>query len=161
MALDSSLQWLIAPMFALPLLVASYFDITQYRIPNRVCLAMALLFPAAQWISPYPVDVLPHAMTALALLGVGFMLFIPGLFGGGDAKLLAVCGLWLGPTLTPMALMLTALTGGLLSLLLLVLRAVTPPGDVAVLRKGAPVPYGLAIAAAGLLLANDLPQLQP
>ena len=150
---------LIQALFVVPLLVASYTDITCYRIPNWLCLTMLALFPVAQWIAPEPAQWLPHLLTGLALLGLGMLLFSPGLLGGGDAKLLAVCGIWLGPAATPAALVLTALTGGLLSMLLLVLRAFTLPSKVGILRKGGPVPYGLAIAAAGILLSGRLPML--
>lgn len=152
-------HWAIRLMFVLPLLVASYTDITRYRIPNALCLALLLLFPAAQAVTPQAAPWVPHLVTGLLLLGVGLMLFIPGLFGGGDAKLMAVCGVWFGPSVTPAALMLTALTGGVLSLLLIVLRRLPIPGDVAVLRKDGPVPYGLAIAAAGILLSGRLAML--
>lgn len=154
-------DWLVRALFVLPLLVASYTDITRYRIPNWLCLTMLLLFPFAQIVAPYPAPYLPHLLTGTALLALGLMLFIPGLLGGGDAKLLAVCGLWLGPAATPAALVLTAFTGGLLSLLLLSLRALGLPGKAAVLRPGAAVPYGLAIAASGILLSGRLPMLGP
>lgn len=146
-------------LFVVPLLTASYTDITRYRIPNRLCLTMLALFPLAQLIAPQPVLWLPHLATGLALLMLGILLFLPGLFGGGDVKLLAVCGIWLGPAATPAALVLTAFTGGLLSVLLLVLRALELPGKAAILRKGGPVPYGLAIASAGILLSGRLPML--
>lgn len=154
-------HWFARALFVIPLLVASYTDITRYRIPNWLCLTMLLLFPLAQLAAPHPVALLPHLLTAALVLGLGFLLFIPGMLGGGDAKLLAVCGLWLGPSAMLPALVLTALTGGLLSLILLPLRALGLPGKTAILEKGGPVPYGLAIAAAGILSSGRLPMLGP
>lgn len=151
-------SWTIRLMFVGPLLVAAYTDITRYRIPNAICLAMLALFPLGQWLAPMPVPWSLHILTAFVALGVGLMLFIPGLFGGGDAKLMAVCGLWLGPTAMLAALVLTAVTGGVLCLLLILLRAVLH-AKIAVLEKGGPIPYGLAIAAAGILLSGRLPML--
>jgi prepilin peptidase CpaA len=150
---------IIRALFVIPLLVASYTDITRYRIPNWLCLALAALFPVAQLIATDPAPWIPHLLTAAALLAVGLIMFIPGLLGGGDAKLLAVCGLWLGPVASLPALVLTAVTGGLLSVLLILLRALNLPGKVAVLHKDGPVPYGLAICAAGILVSDRLPML--
>jgi prepilin peptidase CpaA len=158
--MDPVLQyWTIRLMFVVPLLVAAYTDITRYRIPNPLCLVMLAGFPLAQFLSSHPAPWVLHIFTALAVLGVGLILFIPGLLGGGDAKLMAVCGLWLGPTAMLAALILTTVTGGLLCLLLLALRAMPVPANVAVLQKGGKVPYGLAIAAAGLLMSGRLPML--
>lgn len=160
MELVDAQNWAIRLMFVAPLMVAAYTDITRYRIPNGICLAMLALFPLAQVLAATPAPWLPHLLTALAMLGVGLILFIPGLFGGGDAKLMAVCGLWFGPTAMLAALVLTTVTGGMLCLLLLILRAVMN-ARVAVLQKGGPIPYGLAIAAAGILLSGRLPMLLP
>lgn len=153
-------NWLIRLMFVGPLVAAAYTDITRYRIPNAICLTLLALFPLAQWLAVAPAPWLLHVFTALATLGIGLMLFIPGLFGGGDAKLMAVCGLWFGPTAMLAALVLTTVTGGLLCLLLIILRTVMDE-RVAVLKKGGPIPYGLAIAAAGILLSGRLPMLAP
>ena len=152
-------DWIIRLLFLVPLLVASYTDITRYRIPNVLCLVMLACFPLAQWISVNPAPWALHFFTGLAVLGVGFILFIPGLLGGGDAKLMAVCGLWLGPAVMLAALVLTTVTGGLLCLMLIILRALPIRGNAAVLRPGGPVPYGLAITAAGILLTERLPML--
>ncbi|HLO78317.1 MAG TPA: prepilin peptidase [Magnetospirillum sp.] len=154
-------QWAIRLMFVIPLLVASYTDITKFRIPNLICLGMLACFPLAQWIAIVPAPWVLHVFTAAAVLGVGLMLFIPGLLGGGDAKLMAVCGLWLGPTAMLAALVLTTMTGGLLCLMLIILRALPLATDIAVLKRGGPIPYGLAIAAAGILLSHRLPMLGP
>lgn len=153
-------NWAIRLMFVGPLVVAAYTDITRYRISNTVCLAMLALFPLAQCLTATPAPWAAHILTALAALGLCFLLFIPGLLGGGDAKLLAVCGLWLGPAVMPAALVLTAVTGGILCLLLIALRA-RLAARVAVLEKDGPIPYGLAIAAAGVLLSGRLPLLTP
>ncbi len=151
--------WLIRALFVLPLLAACYTDLTRYRIPNALCAVMALSFPVALWLAPAPVPWFLHVLTALAVLGAGMVLFIPGLMGGGDIKLMAACALWMGPTVTVAALVLTALVGGVLSLILLGCRALPASGAWPVLRKGAPVPYGLAIALGGIMVVSRLPML--
>ena len=42
-------------------------------------------------------DILYHVAAGLAVLAFGVLLFIPGWFGGGDAKLMAAIALWIGP----------------------------------------------------------------
>jgi prepilin peptidase CpaA len=102
------------------------------------------------------------ALCAAAVFIVGALLFSRGLIGGGDVKLLAAATLWAGPGATLPLLFLTGLLGGVLCLLLL-----TPVGAlIAAARptlgdpsegpaRGAKrilVPYGVAIAAAALIV---------
>ena len=75
--------------------------------------------------------------------------------GGGDVKLLTAATLWAGPGLTPALLIGTAILGGLLTLALLfplALRAVFAPAAAAGTAKRVPVPYGVAIAGAALVV---------
>jgi prepilin peptidase CpaA len=84
------------------------------------------------------------------------------LIGGGDVKLLAVAALWAGPAAVPSLLLLTELLGGVLALLFLspLARRLTvswgtgalPPGAELPSGKGAPIPYGVAIAMAALIV---------
>jgi prepilin peptidase CpaA len=75
--------------------------------------------------------------------------------GGGDVKLLTAATLWAGPGGTPTLLIITAVLGGLLTLALLsplALRAVFAPSAAASAAKRMPVPYGVAIAGAALIV---------
>ena len=103
-----------------------------------------------------------HVLCALAVLAVAFTFFAMGWVGGGDAKLAAATTLWLGFGLTLPYLVYTALLGGVLTLLILVLRRV--PSDFASMpwlarlrdpKQG--VPYGIAMAFAGLLIYTNTP----
>jgi prepilin peptidase CpaA len=74
--------------------------------------------------------------------------------GGGDVKLLTAATLWAGPSSTPALLMVTGVLGGLLTLGMLsplALRAVFAPAPVDS-AKQMPVPYGVAIAGAALIV---------
>ena len=55
MALIPSLEQLLVQGFALLLLWAAWSDIQSFTIPNRVPLAIALLYPAHVIASPVPV----------------------------------------------------------------------------------------------------------
>lgn len=160
-------QMAVLALFVAPLLVAAAFDLWTFRIPNLLNGAFLALFPLAALLAPAPLDWQAHlAGFGLVLLG-GIVLFSFRLLGGGDVKLLAVAGLWLGLPALPVFLLWVGLLGGGLSLLLLMVRAdwltVMVHGTLGrlprVLEKGAAVPYGVAIAAGGLMSTSALPLL--
>jgi prepilin peptidase CpaA len=109
--------------------VASAVDVTTRRIPNALTIgaaAVALAFAAATG----GVSGLGWSVAGWI---VGVLVFLP-LFalrarGGGDVKLLAAFGAWLGPMLVFWVAVYGALAGGLLALLLVLwqgrLRATT------------------------------------
>jgi prepilin peptidase CpaA len=85
-------------------------------------------------------------------------MFAVGWIGGGDAKLFAAAGLWMGLTALLPFLMVTALAGGGLAVSLLALRSVWlrplmvrgPRWVSRLATPGENVPYGIAIAAGAL-----------
>lgn len=101
--------------FAAVLGLAAVCDLRSFRIPNRYSLALAALYPVHVLSAPWAVDWLAAVILAVTVLGVGFVLFSFRLFGGGDAKLMAVVALWAGPVLIVPVLLLTAVTGGLMA----------------------------------------------
>ncbi len=150
---------LLAAAFPAGLLAAAIADAASFTIPNRITAALALAFlPAALALHlPWPVIGVCAATGAAALLlGVG--MFAMGWCGGGDAKLLAACALWLGWPAIPSLLLATSIAGGVLALGLMLARKAAPEAVLA----GAPawlgrllgvqrdLPYGVAIAAGAL-----------
>jgi prepilin peptidase CpaA len=103
-------------------IVASIVDVRTRRIPNALTLGAATA------------GLVVHAVTGgidgvLAASGgwvVGLCLFLPfyllGGMGGGDVKLLAAIGAWLGPGETVWLAIYSALAGGLLAVLVSVSR---------------------------------------
>ncbi len=91
-------------------------DILRYRIPNRICLTLALLYPAYVLAAGHPVAWLPALGVAAASLLVGFILFSVNACGAGDAKFFAVVALWAGPALILPLGLYTSLAGGTLTL---------------------------------------------
>ena len=57
---------------------------------------MLAFFPLAPLAGLAPADIANHIGAGLLMLAVGLPLFIPGWFGGGDAKLVAAIALWVG-----------------------------------------------------------------
>ena len=72
-------------------------DLTGRWIPDSVPLALLVLFALYTATAGHTASVWAHITTGAALLLVGFILFALGGLGGGDGKLMAVAGLWVGP----------------------------------------------------------------
>jgi prepilin peptidase CpaA len=93
------------------------------------------------------------------VLAVGFICFSFGWIGGGDAKLAAATALWFGFAYLLDYLVYASLFGGALTLLLIQFRLLPLPAMLArhgwIMRlheKGGGVPYGIALAAAALIV---------
>lgn len=102
---------------------------------------------------------LDHLACGLAVLVLTFGLFAFGWIGGGDAKLAAATAVWIGWTGLSNYGLLASLFGAALTFGILYFRKVDLPEPwlakawIARLhKKGAGVPYGVALACAGLTL---------
>jgi prepilin peptidase CpaA len=103
----------------LPILViiAAMTDVTSYKIPNWLtALTAVLFFPMALWTGMPLVEFGWHLLAGAVLFFLGYAFFALGLFGGGDAKLMAAAGLWFGATNSVEFIVLTTLVGGVLAL---------------------------------------------
>lgn len=135
-------------------------DLLTFTIPNRVSLALLAAFVAAAFFTSMPWPVLfSHLGAGTVVLLAGFVLFARGWIGGGDAKLMAAAALWLGFDSLLAFLIWTTLLGGALALLVLTYRRFFPPlwllRQPWAMRLHDPnegVPYGVALAGAGLLV---------
>ncbi|MYE10401.1 MAG: hypothetical protein F4X99_01805 [Gammaproteobacteria bacterium] len=81
-------------------------------------------------------------------LALGTLCYAFGWWGAGDAKLLAVLALWMGPHDLPAALLGTVAVG----LLLLTIGLVVPRNDFR--KRGVPFAVALAVPAATVLAAR-------
>lgn len=167
--------------------LAAFNDLRERRIPNRLTGGVALLYPVYVLVSPMPVAWLAAVGLAAVVFLIGLALFARQLIGGGDVKLIAAISLWAGPEHFVSFMVLTALTGGALSLFTLwcqrwhgviqahlaALGLATSGGPRADLPEapsstitttGSPdlaatLPYGIAIAAGGIAVAVQLLKL--
>lgn len=150
------------------LIVAAAGDVVSLRIPNWLTITTALLFFPMALLTGMPLsDFASHIMAGLALFAAGFIFFQFGLFGGGDAKLMAAVGLWFGTSQTLPFLFATALAGGALAIVVGIWSMVLLTWEIhgngqglgdfgKKIREMKPnVPYGLAFAIGGILAFRE------
>ena len=75
------------------------WDITRYRIPNKLSLLLAIGFVPFALLAQ-PEGWCWHLLIAAGALLIGYLLFSLKVIGGGDAKWLAACCLWTGAAAT-------------------------------------------------------------
>lgn len=139
---------------------AASSDLLTMTISNRLSLILAggfFLLAGATGMSWTEFGM--HLGAAALVLTVAFVFFTQGWIGGGDAKLAAATALWFGFSHLLDYLLYASLLGGALTLLLLQFRQLPLPGALArqawVVRlheKGGGIPYGIALAAAALIV---------
>jgi prepilin peptidase CpaA len=148
---------------------AASSDLFTMTISNKVSLALAGGFLVlALAIGMSPADIGMHAAAAAAVLVVAFAFFTQGWVGGGDAKLAAATSLWFGFDHLLQYLVDAALLGGVLTFALINFRLVPLPPHVErwawvarLHEKKGGVPYGIALAAAALLVYPDTIWMKP
>jgi len=130
-------------------------DLSRRIIPNVLVAALVGGFAVLAGLSPLA-DLSLRLVVAGAVTAAGFALFAQDLIGAGDAKLAGALALWLDPAQVPLFILACGLIGALLTLgATLKARARDLPlsRPAALLaRTGETLPYGVALAGAGLLL---------
>jgi prepilin peptidase CpaA len=147
-------------LFPALMIFAAFSDLFTMTISNRVSIALTLGFVVLAFAFHLPLsDIGQHLLCGLAVLAVTFLFFVFRWIGGGDAKLASATALWLGFDHLWDYGIYAALIGGALTLAILALRHwPLPPflitqGWIARLHdQDAGVPYGIALAIAGLML---------
>jgi prepilin peptidase CpaA len=153
---------LILTLFLFPALMtfSASSDLFSMKISNRVSIALAILYPVLAIAVGVPaMTIATNLACGMAVLVLTFFMFTRGWIGGGDAKLAAATAPWLGWALMLDYSLLTSVLGGALTLGILLSRRTPLPSWAArldwVARLHHPdngVPYGIALAAAGLAL---------
>jgi prepilin peptidase CpaA len=149
-------------LFVLPLLfiAAAFSDLFTMKIPNWIALTISAVFAVVAFVTGMGLgDIGMHIAAGLVVLAVCFVFFSRGWMGGGDAKLAAAAALWFGFNDLLNFLLIASVFGGALTLLLLLFRsqplpfaAVMPPWVLKLHDRATGIPYGIALAAAGLLV---------
>ena len=133
-------------VLGLLMIAAAVSDLRSRTISNELNAAMALLaipFWIASGLAAWP-DMPIQFGAAFAVFLVFAGLFAIGAMGGGDVKMIGAVMLWIPlPLFLPM-LTVMAVGGGILSAVMLIHLKIRRS------EKPVEVPYGVAIAAAGL-----------
>ena len=176
------MQALVAGFAIVVFAVAAFGDIKRRRIPNGLVLIVGGLGIARLSLTGDPGAAAMTLIAATVVLAIGFLLFLVGFIGGGDAKLLAGATLLVGYQDLFGFLFLMSLCGGVLAVAVLAQHRIRRWFDAFVLWIGAQqkpggwitrhrrasaalafaaagdqsglplsVPYGVAIAAAGII----------
>jgi prepilin peptidase CpaA len=113
--------WHVTCALLIPgILLASWIDYSQRRVPNWLNLALIVIGFAAQAAFFGTAGLATGAyglLTGFALLIIPWMMH--GM-GAGDVKLMAAIGVWLGPMLTFYSFALGAVIGGLAAVIMIV-----------------------------------------
>jgi prepilin peptidase CpaA len=161
--MTTALQLVAILAFSLLMAAAAFEDFRRLVIPNSLVVALVAVWPLSLIAGAVPLAAALQALAiAVALFLVGALLFARGLIGGGDIKLLCAAALWAGPAATLELLVATAFLGGVLALFLLSPLGAHlslagrlffgSPGAAAIGGGRTPVPYGIAIAGAALIV---------
>lgn len=145
--------------FPASLLIAAANDLYEYKIPNWVSIVLFVsYFAAGVGLGASPAQLLEGFLFACAALVLGFALFAGKFLGGGDAKLLAACAPWIGPSALAPFLLNTALAGGVFAVALVMFRKMPAlpmyaqaPWLLRLHQRPKDIPYAVAIAIGGLL----------
>lgn len=139
---------------------AAASDLITMTISNRISLALvAGFFVIALVVGFEPSRIGMHVLAGLLTLALAFFCFSRGWIGGGDAKLAAATALWFGFDQMMDYLLLASIFGGILTLALLQFRRLPLPGNWQypdwvrhLHHHKTGIPYGIALAAAALLV---------
>ena len=161
MSLDT-FPFLVTDILFYGLLVAAgVFDVLKFRIPNTIVVALPVLFVVAALFAPGAVNWLGHLGAGAVVLVCAAFLFNFNILGGGDAKLLASLAVWAGFGALLPFLAVVSILGGVLALVLLLLRQVCvriPSVHWPLsLLPGHPLPYGVAIGGGAVVMRVMFP----
>ncbi|MDB5572087.1 MAG: Peptidase [Hyphomicrobiales bacterium] len=154
-------------LIAFPLMMAyaASSDLLTMTIPNLLSALLVAGYLALALMVGAPLETIAlHLSCGAGVLAITFTLFCLGWVGGGDAKLAAATAIWTGWSSVVEYALVAAMFGGALTLFLLALRKWPLPASL--LRQAwlvrlhdhqSGVPYGIALAAAGLFIYPHTP----
>ncbi len=145
-------------------LYAAASDAHRLIIPNWVNAGLlALAFPALALSGLELREIGLHLATGACAFVLAYLLWNFSIIGGGDAKMLPGVLTWMGPVATIHFSLWMSLVGGLIVVVMLLVRASIPMARVPALIRQPfetrQVPYGIAIAAGAFAGAPHSPLL--
>ena len=122
------------------LLLAAVIDLRERRIPNWLTFGVIAAGFARALLITGPTGLAPALSGLAAAAAVPFILFVMGALGGGDVKLLAGIGVWMGAAQALAVFAATCVIG----LVLILFQALSQRRVVALFRNSAVLAAGLA-----------------
>jgi len=149
--MEDGFTWTLLAALAALLVAAAVTDLKKREIPQWVVIAIGVLAVPFWWANG--LAFWPEVVTQLGVATLIFAFFAAafafGWMGGGDVKLLTALALWLPWKAVILMLVIMSFAGGALTLAMVVWsharRAAQTPE----------IPYGVAIAFAGLWLISE------
>ena len=159
------LEFLCLCVFPGAMAFAGSMDLVTMTIPNRISIFLVAAFAIlAPFVGLTAVQLAEHLASGMAMLAIGIFMFWRGWIGGGDAKIFATVALWFGFDYLGDFAMLSAIAGGVLTIGLLAFRRLPLPklahSQAWLVHLHHPrtgVPYGIAMAAAALMVYPSTP----
>lgn len=156
----ATVQGIAFLIFPAAMIYAAISDVLTMTIANRLVAGLAVAFVVLAPLTGMDLHTFAlHCAAGGIVLAVAFSCFAMGWIGGGDAKFATVTVLWLGWSQALPFVVLASLLGGALTMFILSFRRAVLPAFVVRqpwvqrlhdTRSG--VPYGVALAAAGLAI---------
>jgi prepilin peptidase CpaA len=137
--------------------IVAYADIRTRRIPNELIVGLLALAAFRIALTGDPNSALYTLIAGGALFLATFLLFWRGFLGGGDVKLMTATGFLIGYHNFFEFLFVMSVCGALVAVAVLardrfgMRRATTPASEQSEPSARLTVPYGVAIAAAGII----------
>lgn len=141
------------------LLLAAGQDLWKLKISNIFPIALIALYVARTMFVGFQSDMWQNAVVFAFALSAGTFLFAKRWLGGGDVKLFAAAALWFDFVAAPYLLVAITFGGAMIALVFIFTRRLLPAGLEAKtgwvsLKRGGPIPYGLAIAVGAILCSQ-------
>ena len=154
---------LLVGFFSALMSYAAMSDMLTMTIPNKLSLLLLGGFIVFAVMVGLPWTTIGwHLLAGFTVLTITFGMFAAGWIGGGDAKLAAATAVWCGfSTLLEYSFLASTLGGALTLGILLARRYPLPsfahwPWLLRLHDSKTGIPYGIALAAAGLFLTPEL-----
>ena len=149
--MQGAFSWFLTALLTAGLLAAAVGDWRTRTISNWLNGAIALGAIPFWWASGLQLwpDIALQVGVAFAVLFVFFLAFQMGQMGGGDVKMLFALSLWLPPAAVLQLIVIMSIAGGVLTIALLI------PHRMLKSAGNPEIPYGIAIAFAGLWLIGE------
>ena len=147
-------------MVVMMVILCGVHDMRHLTIPNKYVGVILGLFPVACFLNMSSLPLASHLIAMAIVFGISLILYSLKLMGGGDSKMAAGVGLWVGLGGLGSFIVSMAITGGVLAAIALYFKQNNDKIPPYLLKykwfnelqqKKSVVPYGVAIAVGTII----------